>query len=283
MTVEFRSFYFHTVRFLGKATNAPQVGSYVLEGVGHTYGGFLSPGILHIHSGRRLLCAGTESMNVPYPLDSLANCEISSSVTLELPCSVSDSLILESGSGTKFIFLQDTLDYLLFDSVGIYQALVIDSIELTTYPLEVNVIETEPEVLSVDIQGDLLICPGDTLFLCAEQGQVAYQWLPFGMTSQCVQFPFEDCFEGVIQVNGFDELGCTRESDPILISCGDTVESAFDYQPNGNMLIGFTSLAVNADSVFWDFGDGTFFNPDRPCPSILRLCKYSMSHCMEWL
>jgi hypothetical protein len=267
-------------------TTAPISGSYMIEGVGHTFGGLLHPGTYYFHDYYRLVCAGNSSMADPYVLDSTNQCDFLNDFTVsyQLPCAVpSDSVHVTSGVGSGFVFDGDTTASLFFSNSGSYVALVFDSLSGDMYNIAFDISLAEPEIHYLTASSDSLVCPGDTLEICGLAGHDSYLW-SLGITTQCALFTNEWCGEGLYFLYSIDALGCWHEYHPFEVLCGDSVSADFEWDFS-LQAIAFSNNSINATDFFWDFGDGSSSTDENPynfySDGVFEVCLIAQNECMS--
>jgi hypothetical protein len=259
--------------------------SYVLEGVGHTFGGLLHPSVYAYHDWWALVCASNSSMVDPYLLDSSFQCDPFSNHIIEyaLPCVVpEDSAHVFAGSNSGFVYNGDTTATLYFPNTGMFTVIAFDSVSGNNYTIQFDVAPYVPQPQNLLVTGDPLICPGDSLWLCGMSGHAAYVWST-GNTAECELITHEWCWEGTIELIGVDANGCEVPYNPFSIYCGDSVTANFAWQETAQG-IEFDNSSVNGTEYYWDFGDGDTSNLENPVHQFANgtyeVCLIATNECM---
>lgn len=283
-----------TVQFFGEERKRFLLGTvnviypfYMIEGVGHGIGGFLSPGVQGVEYGTIISCVKKGVGNQEFvmnPYDS-TSCDILSNYVYpyEIPCvPYEDSVHINASENSGFIFNGDTTGTLFFTDTGMHTVFLFDSISGEGYSIQFDVSPYQPPTLDLVVSSDSLICPGDSLWLCGHPGYADYLWST-GSTVECELFTFESCWEGPIVLQAVDANGCIIDYDPFTIHCGDSVFADFswDYALQD---IGFTNSSINATEYLWDFGDGFSSNDENPSHNFgngtFEVCLIAQNECM---
>lgn len=117
----------------------------------------------------------------------------------------------------------------------------------------------EPFSISISQEGDLSICEGQPLQLIAEGGFNNYVWSDESAGQQLIVTEV-----GSYSVSAQDEFGCSGSSAEVEVSAGSMPVAAFTYLQTEGYTVEFTSVSMNADAYFWDFGSGNTSTDENP-------------------
>jgi Zn-dependent metalloprotease len=100
----------------------------------------------------------------------------------------------------------------------------------------------------VTSSGSLNICQGQSVTLTCQSAD-SYHWLPGNQTTQAITITTAGSY--TVQIT---KDSCTANSLPVLVTAGAPVVG-FTFVKNDS-LVTFTSMATNATTFLWHFGDG---------------------------
>jgi hypothetical protein len=175
------------------------------------------------------------------------------SITLDVPLS-GGSYLWGTGDTTQSITVSSGGQYLvdIITSIGCAGS---DSIT----------VEVFPEIaLSVDSIFDNA-CPGDSLgaiqiSATGGAGTLSYTWNTGDSTANLTNLP-----AGAYTLTVTDEEGCRRSTDTLTVEVlGDLPTADFSFTLNGAQADFNSSGSSDADSYFWDFGDGVTSTDENP-------------------
>lgn len=95
-------------------------------------------------------------------------------------------------------------------------------------------------------------------------------------------YTYDDDYQVCLEVK--NECGQDTKCDTISI-CREPI-SNFSYSNKNNLIVAFKNLSLNADSLFWDFGDGQFSNEQNPVHKYTQdgtytACLKAINNCGE--
>jgi hypothetical protein len=109
----------------------------------------------------------------------------------------------------------------------------------------VNVVEADPQPISITPGGNVIICNG-TLTLTATPGFVSYQWTGGGTNSSIIVSE-----EGAYTVTGIDANGCESVSEPVNATVGNT--AVLNVSPPDPAICSGQPITLTADPGFSNY------------------------------
>ncbi|WP_017733544.1 FG-GAP-like repeat-containing protein [Nafulsella turpanensis] len=178
---------------------------------------------------------------------------------------------------------------------GIYSVqLAKGNCELTLESADIQV-NPSPEI-SIQTEGDLSLCNGESMMLQVQEGLSSYQWKKNGIPiTNANTFTFEANSEGSYSVVAQNSYGCETESNAIELVVYEELAVAFEAPSVVciNQPVHFTDqsnlAAGRAADFFWDFGDGNQSRERSPIHSysqarstpytVTLMVQYQNSNC----
>lgn len=155
-----------------------------------------------------------------------------------------------SGDSTQFISVLDS---------GQYSVEVTDQFGCKGQSAGQTVSVYESPNAQIDSLGPLTFCSGDSVVL---DGGVhnAYTWTPSGDTTR-----YHTVYTSIpsISVTVTDSNGCIDTSLPVSTLTQQTPIASFAHSTNG-LLVSFTDSSTSTNTLWWDFGDGSFSSISNP-------------------
>ncbi len=179
--------------------------------------------------------------------------------TIELPESImlceGDTIELNPGSFNSYLWSDgSTSPTLMVYSSGIYSVSVIDENGCTAgSSVSVNV-NAPPEI---DLGPEVHLCEGDPIYVLDAGVYESYLWSD-GSTNRTLAVSAT----GIYSVTVTNSSGCTA-SDWVSVVVHALPDAYFYYDANG-LEVQFVNVALNADSYYWDFGDGNSSTEENP-------------------
>jgi PKD repeat protein len=165
----------------------------------------------------------------------------------------------------------ETTPYILTTSLsGVYELTSIsDENTSGTYSGTATLITLDLPV--VDLPEEVIICEGDPAFVLDAGEHDSYLWSD-GSTERTLVVSTT----GEYSVTVTNASGCTA-SDTAVVSVLLLPDAFFYYSTNA-LEVQFVSDAYNADSHYWDFGDGTFSTEENPIHVFPSKGTYSVTY-----
>ena len=160
-------------------------------------------------------------------------------------------------------------------TMGDYSVVVSDTFGCS----DSDTVTVSVESISVDLGPDLTICAGTNASLDAGVGAASYAWST-GATTQTINASSA----GDIDVTVTGPLGCTN-SDTVSVQVDALATAGFTSTGTAtNFTWSFADNSVNADSVYYDFGDGNFSSAASPTNTYAAVgtytvCQYAFNDC----
>jgi hypothetical protein len=254
---------------------------YAIEGIGHIRNGLGDPSVQMIETGTSLNCAMNSSMSGGYLMDSLGTCDPfeNFSINYQLPC-YGQPAYVAAGTGSSYLYEGVLADTLYFDEEGIYSAELVHDVSGVSFPIQLVITAHVPDTVPLSVSGDLPLCPGESVSLCAPSGFLGYS-SSIGTTTQCFTISPAGC-GGVYSMVFWDSEGCLYYSEAITVECLDSVHAGFDVDMVGETVT-FINLSANASSFHWDFGNGSTSDEEDPtavlAPGMHEVCLIASGSC----
>jgi PKD repeat protein len=172
-----------------------------------------------------------------------------------------DSLEICANSGSSYLWSNGANTQCTYvNATGNYSVQVTDGNNCTSTPsnsINVNVSATPPP--SVNVQGDTVLCQGETVTICSSPADT-YAWSN-GDTSQCITVSAAAVYNvTVTNANQCDGVGA---SDDVTITVNSAPVASFTTSGSFPTLT-FTNTSTNSTSWAWDFGDGNSSSQENP-------------------
>lgn len=152
----------------------------------------------------------------------------------------------------------------LFDASGTYTVTLIASSGCGSVSFLQNISIQCPTIqVTIQPNGPTKICPGEAVELVATAGFTSYLWQQNGIPQSITGNIFIATDPGLVLVNAVDAQGCIGTASPILIDHIPLPMAIFTPIVN-QQTAEFQNSSTNADTYFWNFGDGSTSTDSDP-------------------